>query len=390
MKDWSRERWRKLYIREALEQRRWSVVTRGLRDYLIRFADDDGALIRDSDDPIEDLLVALGPVASEVELIRAAIRVLEKDGFLGGGARSLFVVNLPVAQASEHRASTTPTDVPRKGPASSSSKERVRRFRARQRQAATAELQVPHRDAAMTKSGGVTSIVTPHRAGNEPRVTGNATQSVTGPVTPSRGSRNPQSSENFLDLQKDKQLDLPSSSSRAKRVTSAVTSPVTAVTSNSAQHREPAGEDEEDLNLSCSAGALLEIPIRVRAEKLREKPASAAVSHPERWPEVLAVAQAFACAAGLPELRLGQYDRDAGLRAVVELYSAGFTQAELQHVATIVPKQAWWSTAGKRLGLSSMSIEVVRRNLPTVGSPRQASPTVAKVLASVQRRREAG
>jgi len=390
MKDWSRERWRKLYIREALEQRRWSVVTRGLRDYLIRFADDDGALIRDSDDPIEDLLVALGPVASEVELIRAAIRVLEKDGFLGGGDRSLFVVNLPAAQASEHRASTTPTDMPRKGAASSSSKERVRRFRARQRQAATAELQVPHGEAATTISGRVTSIVTPHAAGNEPSVTSGVTQSVTGPVTPSRGSRNAQTSENFLDLQKDKQLALPSSSSPANGVTSAVTSPVTAVTS-SEQDREQPRDDDEDLNFSCSAeGALLEIPIRVRANKLREKPASAAGTHPERWPEVLAVAQAFSRAAGLPEVRLGQYHRDAGVRAVVELYGAGFTQSELQHVATILPKQAWWSTAGKRLGLSSMSIEVVRRNLPSVGPPHQASPTVAKVLASVQRRREAG
>lgn len=80
MKDWSRERWRKLYIREALEQRRWSVVTRGLRDYLIRLADDDGALIRDSDDPVEDLLVVLGTLANEVDLIRAAIRLLRVGG----------------------------------------------------------------------------------------------------------------------------------------------------------------------------------------------------------------------------------------------------------------------------------------------------------------------
>jgi hypothetical protein len=40
MKDWSKERWRKLYLREALEQRLWSVMARGLRDYLIRLAED--------------------------------------------------------------------------------------------------------------------------------------------------------------------------------------------------------------------------------------------------------------------------------------------------------------------------------------------------------------
>ncbi len=31
MKDWAKERWRKLYLREALEQRLWSVMARGLR-----------------------------------------------------------------------------------------------------------------------------------------------------------------------------------------------------------------------------------------------------------------------------------------------------------------------------------------------------------------------
>jgi len=42
MKDWAKERWRKLYLREALDQRLWSVMARGLRDYLIRLAEDDG------------------------------------------------------------------------------------------------------------------------------------------------------------------------------------------------------------------------------------------------------------------------------------------------------------------------------------------------------------
>ena len=53
MKDWSKERWRKLYLREALDQRPWSVMARGLRDYLIRLAEDDGALIRAADEPVE-------------------------------------------------------------------------------------------------------------------------------------------------------------------------------------------------------------------------------------------------------------------------------------------------------------------------------------------------
>ncbi|HKO48998.1 MAG TPA: hypothetical protein VJV79_14805 [Polyangiaceae bacterium] len=69
MKDWAKERWRKLYLREALEQRLWSVMARGLRDYLIRVAEDDGALIRDSDEPVEALLHALGAHAEEAGLV---------------------------------------------------------------------------------------------------------------------------------------------------------------------------------------------------------------------------------------------------------------------------------------------------------------------------------
>lgn len=124
--------------------------------------------------------------------------------------------------------------------------------------------------------------------------------------------------------------------------------------------------------------------------EVRDHPEVAAVSHPERWPEVLSVAQAFARAAALPEQRLGQYGRDPGVRALVDLYAAGFTQLELERVAALVPKQPWWSASSRRLGLSSLSIEVVRRNLPGLGPPREMSPTIAKVLAGVQRRREAG
>jgi hypothetical protein len=73
----------------------------------------------------------------------------------------------------------------------------------------------------------------------------------------------------------------------------------------------------------------------------------------------------------------------------VELYAAGFTQLELERVAEVVPKQLRWSAAGKQLGLSSLSIEVVRRNLPSNGPQRSVSPQVAKVLERVRQRREA-
>jgi len=409
MKDWSKERWRKLYLRESIEQRLWSVMARGLRDYLIRLAEDDGALIRDSAEPVEDLLRALGAHAGEADWVRAAIELLRRDGFLGGNERSLFVRNLPAAQAWEPRAAPTAGEPPTKLTSTSSSNERVRQFRERQR-LVDRSASAPFESGASTPadalqpgnsgaSDSVTSAVTDAVTSPVTGVTGNVSLAVTSPVTSSRGSRNLKSSESFLDLQKDKQRDPHPSSTRASSVTSTVTSAVTGVTSSvtsgvsSGGRRGDRADDDEDENESYSRAdreQAVENSVHARAIEVRDHPEVAAVSHPERWPEVQSVAQAFSRAAGLAEQRLGQYGRDPGVRALVDLYAAGFTQAELERVVAIVPKLQWWRASNRRLGLSSLSIEVVRRNLPGLGPPREMSPTVAKVLAGVQRRREAG
>jgi hypothetical protein len=99
---------------------------------------------------------------------------------------------------------------------------------------------------------------------------------------------------------------------------------------------------------------------------------------------VLAVASAFAEATGLQQPGLGRYAGDEGVRALVKLFAAGFAHTGLEYVARVVPKQPWWTAGGKRLGLSSLSLEVVRRNLPAAdGRARVASPSVAKVIAEL-------
>jgi len=150
----------------------------------------------------------------------------------------------------------------------------------------------------------------------------------------------------------------------------------------------PETEDEDDhLDLSLDSEERSKTSIRERALAVRDQPALAATTHPERWPEVVGVAQAFARASGLPEHRLGEHGADAGVRSIVALYAAGFTQIELERVAKFVPKQPWWRS--KALGLSSLSPEVVRRNLSAAISS-DLSPRLAKVLADVERRREVG
>jgi len=205
MKDWSKERWRKLYLREALDQRLWSVMARGLRDYLIRLAEDDGALIRDADDPLEALLLALGAHADEANLVRGAIVLLRRDGFLSGGPRSMFVRNLPAAQTWEPRPSVPPDpEAPLRSAPATSSNERVRQFRERQRQAANPASATfassAQTGAASTTpvtssvTGNVTSSVSSPVTG----VTSTVTSAVTSNVTSSRGSR-----KSFSDLQRD-------------------------------------------------------------------------------------------------------------------------------------------------------------------------------------------
>ena len=96
---------------------------------------------------------------------------------------------------------------------------------------------------------------------------------------------------------------------------------------------------------------------------------------------MVAIGTAFAEGIGQTKQYLGPYDTDDGVRRVVELLAVGFPQRSLEYVARVVPKQAWWTAGGKRLGLSSLSPEVVRRNMPTEdGHARVQSPRVAKVL----------
>jgi hypothetical protein len=146
-------------------------------------------------------------------------------------------------------------------------------------------------------------------------------------------------------------------------------------------------EDDEQFDSSAKQDAQPEPGIQKRAMALSEQPSLASAAHPERWPEVVGVAHAFSRASGVPGQRLGEHASDPGVRAIVALYAAGFTQSELERVAEFVPKQAWWRSKG--LGLSSLSPEVVRRNL-SAAMASDLSPRLAKVLADVKRRREAG
>src|SRR5262245_31438726 len=88
--NWSRERWRRLYLREPLEQEAWPWYARGLRNLLIQRAQDDGFVAR-SAAKLRDVL------RGDAQLDEAVDLMLD-DGFLIETEDGLYVRNLPAAQ----------------------------------------------------------------------------------------------------------------------------------------------------------------------------------------------------------------------------------------------------------------------------------------------------
>lgn len=98
-KRWDLGGWRKLYRSEPIEQLLWPLLCRGLRDYLIRRAGDDGVLFSSTEDPAGDLCQALGARDNERENVRTCVRTFLDDGFLVHRTDGALVVrNLVFAQ----------------------------------------------------------------------------------------------------------------------------------------------------------------------------------------------------------------------------------------------------------------------------------------------------
>jgi hypothetical protein len=114
-----------------------------------------------------------------------------------------------------------------------------------------------------------------------------------------------------------------------------------------------------------------------------DRPELAETLRPDQWPEVRAVAGAFATARGCPSQPLGRYAHDNAVEHAVALYAAGYSQADLVHVVRAVAKQDW--AKGKGLG-SLLTFKVVDANRPKPLAKTEAnlSPRAASVLARVR------
>lgn len=376
-RDWSKERWRKQHLREPLQQRLWPVMARGLRELLNQLAEDDGALVCDVDDPAEALVRALGPHEHEIDLVRGAIEILVAEGVLAMHQRSVYVRELPAAQAPFRAEGSRPSlDLTTPTPAKSAqtSTERVRR----------------HRERLRERNGDPVSD-------RVPQPVSTIVSAVTSGVSFARDPGERNVSEE-IDQNKYKKLDHPhpekprasaSVSHHPRPVSSTVSLSVAAARGTDGNGEEDEGE-QSNSRLSEEARCASDLPIRERASLVLEKAHLGRALRPEGWPEVQAIAAALAETTGLTNGYLGAFEDDPGVQAVLKLYAAGIPQSALEYVARTVPRQSWWSSEGKRLGLSSLSLEVVRRNLPGPdGRARVTNPGVAKALELLRSEREA-
>lgn len=203
MKDWRRERWRRLYIREAVEQTTlWPLMMRGIQAYCIKVADDDGSLtaVRDGEDPVDKAARALNAKSEEWDLACSAINELLEDGFLGFEDGRVFVTNLPAAQVGV----SGPEPVarvsrPLKDPAAAA---RAKAYRERQKAARVTGIVTPPVTVSVTDRH-VTEDENRHVSSRDA-----SRLSVTDRhVTPSRGLREEDPSEKLLNTQRDQKRE---------------------------------------------------------------------------------------------------------------------------------------------------------------------------------------
>jgi len=94
-----RESWRKLYVVESVTHRMLPLFTRGLRDYLLRHAEDDGTILRGSNDNAADLARVLCATQQERKQIEAALQDLFSIGYLASLDGRLWIVKFAEAQS---------------------------------------------------------------------------------------------------------------------------------------------------------------------------------------------------------------------------------------------------------------------------------------------------
>jgi len=346
-------------------------MQRAVRDYLRRRAEPDGTLIVDRDDPVGALIRALGAHEPEAALARQAVVELLREGVLASDGRSISMpervtsqVRAPVP-SEEQIATAAPSPTARQ-----TSTNRVREHRERKRN---------ERNARDAVSRGVSSD----------------SDAVSFGVSPSRGVRD-QSASHSPEDQKD-QIDThlhpgdePRALARVSPVSLSVSDETDDEDDDSETLEESKGADRKHrVRTPASLAEALGVEIAARAAFVMERAELAESLRPDQWPEVRAIAVAFAQARACRNQPLGRYAQDNTVEHAVALYAAGYSQADLVHVVHAVARQDW--AKGKGLG-SLLTFKVVDANRPRPLAKTEAnlSPHAASILARVREGRPRG
>lgn len=341
-RDWSRERWRKLYVREPLKQQAWPVLARGLRDYLIRRAEDDGELATSKD----ELLDALAPKTWEREFVADAIDLLITDGFLVEDEAGIHVRNLPAAQGddpSPRRTQRVPrTTEPTGG-----------------RWAGT----TPETRAAAAKTAAdarwgkrVASTHPGDASASHPVTHGDACDDASGDASSPRAvSGQDLSSGSLKEPARRDQLDQPDARPHAG------TDAYGDAGSDASTH-----DARDACNRATRAPTNLEAALALtphdRAKYAIRNEGTAGYLEPEQWPEVKAAVDAYRRATKQPGYATSTWDRDRGIQSVVALFAAEPMLLPSQIYAGIERwvRSSWYQERRDRLDLSSVTIKALR------------------------------
>jgi hypothetical protein len=98
-----RESYRKLYVRESADDRMKPVFQRGLRDYLLRQAKDDGTLLQSTRKPVDDLGRALAIHQSERKAFKEYVDDMIESGYLTYEGHRLWITRFEEAQESRSK-----------------------------------------------------------------------------------------------------------------------------------------------------------------------------------------------------------------------------------------------------------------------------------------------
>lgn len=101
---------------------------------------------------------------------------------------------------------------------------------------------------------------------------------------------------------------------------------------------------------------------------------------PQKWPEVVAIAEALAAAEERPTPALGPYHTDAGVRAVVGILASG---ASVETICAALPRvvaDEWWQR--ERPSMRALSIDRIRAAQGPINAPISRLNPRAKELAA--------